>query len=146
VPSEDEVQSIKRILGSVGEPGAVLFVLFIPSKTGAGKDLPATESQRLWADAAGRMLTEEFTGATEMPIAKGLWQNPKTKEIVSEDVILIHSYAEPSRAKDPARLERLAEFLHRMGHRTKQGEVAVVIEGIMYKIDKFPKADRGSSK
>jgi hypothetical protein len=140
VPVDPNTQAI---LGAQEEPGSVLFVLFIPSRTADDKPLPGGESQTFWADTASERLTEEFGGATAFPTGKGMWLNEETGKIVREDVILVHSYAGLSRAKDPERLGRLAELLHRMGKRTKQGEVVVVIDGIMYKIRKFTKAGRG---
>lgn len=60
-----------EILHSEEELGSILFVLFIPSKTKDGDDLPGGEDQQQWAAAVGDVLTEVYGGATEMPIAKG---------------------------------------------------------------------------
>jgi len=91
----------------------------------------------MWADAAGDLLSELFGGSTQMPPAKGKWMNPVDKEIVTEDVVLLHSYAQEDHASDRSRLQRLAEFLHRMGKELNQGEIAVVIGGVFHKIRKF---------
>ena len=80
-----------------------------------------------------------------MPVARGKWLNDDGK-IISEDVILIHSYAPQSRAEDEERLHRIAIILHRMGKRTKQGEVGVVIDGVFHRIRRFPLADAETSK
>ena len=116
-----------------------MIVLFIPSKTDKGKELPHGEDQKLWADAAGRVLAEQFGGSTEMPVAKGMWLNDDG-EIISEPVILMHSYARQSHVEDDAKMEKLARFLHRMGKKTQQGEVAIVIDNVLHRIRKFPKA------
>lgn len=129
-----------EILHSEEEHGSVLFVCFIPSKTKDGEDLPGGEDQQLWAEAVGDVLTEQFGGSTAMPIAKGKWLNDDSK-IITEDVILIHSYASQSHAEDEDRLHQIAVILHRMGKRTKQGEVGVVIDGIFHRIRRFPLAD-----
>ena len=59
---------------------------------GHGDDFPAGEDQQQWAEAIGDILAEVYGGATAMPVAKGKWFNDKTGKIVTEDVILIHSY------------------------------------------------------
>ena len=127
-------QAQSKVLGSELELGNVLFVLFIPSKDKHGKDLKDAE---LWISAAGDKLTELFGGATEMPPAKGKWYNEETGKIIAESVVLIHSYATEARANDEKRIKVLAEFLHRMGRDTNQGEVAVVIDGVFHRIRKF---------
>ncbi|HVS36171.1 MAG TPA: hypothetical protein VMS17_11370 [Gemmataceae bacterium] len=132
-------QTHAQTLGSEPGPNGLLFVLFIPSKTDKGKDLPRGEDQKQWADAAGDMLTDQFGGSTEMPAAKGKWKNDDG-EIITEPVILVHSYAQQSHVEDDAKMEELAKFLHRMGKRTQQGEIVVVIDNIMHRIRKFPKA------
>ena len=120
----------------------VLFVFFIPSKTADGKDLPAGQEQQLWASAARKILATEFGGSTEMPPAKGSWLNEDSGEIVSEDVILVHCYTTTAKAEDEQKLERIAEFLHRMGKKTKQGEIALVIDNVFHRIRKFDLAGR----
>jgi hypothetical protein len=91
----------------------------------------------MWASAAGDLLTELFGGATEMPPARGKWLNEDTGRIITEEVILIHSYARTSHVNDEARIKRLASFLHRMGRETNQGEVAVVIGDVFHRIRRF---------
>jgi hypothetical protein len=127
----------KKTLGSEDEPNGTLFVLFIPSKDKEGNALPLGQDQQLWADAAGDLLTELFTGATIMPPAKGKWLNPETKKIITEEVVLVHSYARARDAADEEKLVKLAQFLHRMGKETKQGEVAIVIGDVLHRIRKF---------
>jgi hypothetical protein len=122
------------LLGSEPEPNGTLFVLFIPSKDKDGNDLP---DQGMWADAAGDLLSTLFGGATAMPPARGKWLNEETGEIITEEVILVHSYARGSHASDEARIKALARFLHRMGRETNQGEVAVVIGEVFHRIRRF---------
>lgn len=125
--------NLSDVLNS-GQSGQILFVLFIPSKDQDGKDL---NDQEQWADAAGDMLATLFGGSTEMPPAKGKWFNSKKKKIITEPVILIHSYSSESDANDRKKLRALANFLHRMGKETNQGEVAVVIENVFHRITEF---------
>lgn len=122
---------------SEDEPNSLLFILFIPSKDKNGGPLPRGEDQQLWADAAGDLLARFFGGATIMPPAKGKWLNEETDAIITEDIVLVHSYARDSDAADEGKLRKLAEFLHRMGKTTKQGEVAVVIGEVFHRIRKF---------
>jgi hypothetical protein len=122
------------VLGSEAEPNGILFVLFIPSKDKLGNDL---SDQEIWADTAGNLLSELFGGATIMPPAKGKWFNEETSETITEQVVLIHSYARPSHASDEDKLRQLARFLHRMGQETNQGEVAIVIDNVFHRIRKF---------
>jgi len=126
-----------NVLASEGEPHGVLFVLFIPSKAKDGNRLPAGEDQQMWANAAGDLLTKLFNGSTQMPPAKGKWLNDETNEIVTEEIVLVHSYAHVNHANDEERLKKLAEFLHRMGKKTRQGEIAVVIGDVFHRIRNF---------
>ena len=74
-----------------------------------------------------------------MPPAMGSWKNPETEELVSEKVVLVHSYTNPSKVQDAKNLRKLATFLHRMGRVLLQGELVVVIDGVMHRIRKFAK-------
>ena len=53
--------------------GSVLVIVFVPSRTANSGDLPKGQSQELWAEAARKVLSEMFDGATEMPPAMGSW-------------------------------------------------------------------------
>jgi hypothetical protein len=134
-----------EIFHSEPEPGSVLFVLFMPSKTKDGDDLPAGQDQELWASNVGDVLTEAFNGATQMPVAKGKWLNDNGK-IISEAIVLLHSYASDKDAENEGKLQNIAKILHRMGHVTKQGEVGLVIDGIFHRIRRFPLAQEEVSK
>src|SRR5207302_1714166 len=99
-----------------------------------GNALPRGQDQQLWADAAGDLLTTLFGGATIMPPAKGKWLNEETGTIITEEVVLVHSYARSGDAAAREKLVKVAQFLHRMGKKTKQGEVAVVIGDVFHRI------------
>jgi hypothetical protein len=122
------------VLGSEETPSHILFILFIPSKDKNGN---ALSDQEQWANAGATLLSELFGGATEMPPAKGKWFNPETKQVISEEIILVHSYATDKDANDAMKVGRLARFLHRMGRETNQGEVAIVIGDVFHRITKF---------
>lgn len=122
-----------EILASETEPNSKLFVLFIPSKDKHGNDLP---DQDIWATAAADMFTKVFGGATEMPPAKGKWYNEESEEIITEAVVLVHSYARDS-AITRENIQRIAEFCHRMGRETNQGEVALLVDGVFHRMRDF---------
>jgi hypothetical protein len=121
-------------LGSEPELIGTLFVLFIPSRDKNGNSIP---DQQVWAATAAKLLSDLFGGATEMPPARGRWLNEETGEIITEEVILIHCYVRSSHVNDEAKVRQLADFLHRMGRETKQGEVAVVIGDVLHRIRRF---------
>ena len=133
-------RSTQEILNSENETGSILFVLFIPSVDGMGKALPSGQDQQMWASAAGDVLSRLFGGSTQMPPAKGKWLNDKTNKIITEEIVLVHSYASETDAENPAKLTELAKFLHRMGKQTNQGEIGVVIGDVFHRIRKFPLA------
>ena len=80
-----------------------------------------------------------------MPVARGKWRNDDDVTI-TEDVVLLHSYASQKDAEDEGKLHQLAVHLHRMGKTLHQGEVGLVIDGIFYKIRKFVLAGLRVSK
>ena len=137
-PNAPDQSLISAAIASEPE-GSVLVILFIPSKTADGKDLPRDQSQELWAGLARNELTGLFDGATEMPTAMGSWLNPETNEIVSEKVILVHCYTSPEKVQNAKNLKTLEDFLHRMGRVLLQGEIVIVIDNVMHRIKKFAK-------
>lgn len=122
-----------EILASETEPNSKLFVLFIPSKDKDGNEL---SDQDMWASAAADMFTRIFGGATEMPPAKGKWYNEQSGEVITESVVLVHSYARNS-AISEKNLKHVAEFSHRMGRETRQGEAALIIDGVFHRMRDF---------
>lgn len=129
--------NVQTILGSEDEPSGILFVLFIPSKDRNGV---AFNDQDVWASTAGDMLTTLFGGATIMPPARGKWLNPETNTTITEEVVLVHSYARTGDANDDNKLWVLAAFLHRLGRDTNQGVVAVLIDGVFHRIHNYRSA------
>lgn len=121
------------ILASETDPNSKLFVLFIPSKDKNGNNLTDHD---IWVSAAADMLTRVFGGATQMPPAIGKWYNEETDQIVTESVVLVHSYARDS-AITQVCIERIAEFCHRMGRETDQGEVAILVDGVFHRIRNY---------
>jgi len=72
-----------------------------------------------------------------MPAAKGKWLNEATDTIITEQIVLVHSYARINDVNNAQKIAQVAEFLHRMGKTTNQGEVAVVIGDVFHRIRKF---------
>ena len=130
---ESETFDYSEILASETELNSKLFVLFIPSKDKDGNDL---SDEDMWATSAADMFTRIFGGATEMPPAKGKWYNEESDEIITEAVVLVHSYARDS-AINQESIQRIGEFCHRMGRETRQGEVALLVDGVFHRMREF---------
>ena len=130
--------TIVEIFNAEQEPNGTLLVLFIPSKDKDGNDL---NDQDVWASSAGSLLSELYGGATNMPPAEGRWYNEETKTIITEAVILIHCYLRQGAVHDGEKYRKVAEFLHRMGKQTKQGEVVFVLGDVLYRIRKYTLAE-----
>ena len=126
--------NVAEIFNAEQEPNGTLLVLFIPSRDKDGKDL---NDQDVWASSAGSLLSELYGGATNMPPAEGRWYNEETKTTITEPVILIHCYLRPGASNDEDKFRKVAEFLHRMGKQTKQGEVVFVLGDVLYRIRKY---------
>jgi hypothetical protein len=133
------VPDVAGIFNAEQESNGTLLVLFIPSKDKDGKDL---NDQDVWASSAGSLLTELYGGATNMPPAEGRWYNEETKTIITEPVILIHCYLRQGVVNDEEKYKKVAEFLHRMGKKTKQGEVVFVLGDVLYRIRKYTLAEK----
>jgi hypothetical protein len=133
------VPNFAKIFNAEQEPNGTLLVLFIPSKDKDGNDL---QDQDVWASSAGELLSELYGGATNMPPAMGRWYNEETKRIITEPVILIHCYLRQGAVNDEEKFQKVAELLHRMGKKTKQGEVVFVLGDILYRIRKYTLANK----
>jgi hypothetical protein len=136
---EVAVPNVAEIFNAEQEPNGTLLVLFIPSKDKDGNDL---KDQDVWASSASSLLSELYGGATNMPPAEGRWYNEETKKIITEPVILIHCYLRERDVNDEAKYKKVAEFLHRMGRQTNQGEVVLVLGDILYRIRKYRLAEK----
>jgi hypothetical protein len=133
------VPNVAEIFNAEQEQNGTLLVLFIPSKDKDGNDL---KDQDVWASSAGNLLSELYGGATNMPPAEGRWYNEETKTTITEPVILIHCYLRQGAVHDEEKYKKVAEFLHRMGKKTKQGEVVFVLGDILYRIRKYTLAEK----
>jgi hypothetical protein len=133
------VPNVAKVFNAEQEPNGTLLVLFIPSKDKDGNNL---KDQDVWASSAGSLLTELYGGATNMPPAEGRWYNEETRTTITESVILIHCYLRQGAVNDEEKYKKVAEFLHRMGKKTKQGEVVFVLGDILYRIRHYTHAEK----
>jgi len=133
------VPNVAQIFNAEQEPNGTLLVLFIPSKDKDGNDL---KDQDVWASSAGKLLSDLYGGSTNMPPAQGRWYNEETQETITETVILVHCYLRQGAVNDEEKYKKVAEFLHRMGKKTKQGEVVFVLGEILCRIRKYTLAEK----
>ena len=115
-----------------GSANAVLIILFIPTKDRNGEDLIDAD---VWLNSGITVLSEEFGGATVMAPAEGAWCNPANGEVVREKVHLVHSYGNPDVSL--ACFESIADFMHRLGRLTNQGEIGIVVAGVFHRITDY---------
>lgn len=129
-------EGVENALGA-DNSNPVLIILFIPTQDRSSKPLP---DAKMWLNAGISLLSDLFGGATVMT-AQGCWSNPKTSEIVMEDVYLIHSYVSVVDAKNIHNFWKLGNFLHRMGTKANQGEIGVVVDQVFHRITNYRKVD-----
>lgn len=114
-----------------GSSNPVLVILFIPTKDKNGKDLSDAD---FWLNAGITVLSEEFGGATVMAPAEGAWCSPEGL-VIREKVHLVHSYGNPN--SDLSCFESIADFMHRLGRMTNQGEIGIVVDGVFHRITDY---------
>jgi len=129
-------EGFEDVLG-IDKSNPVLIILFIPTQDKNSKPLI---DARMWLDAGITLLSELFGGATVMT-AQGCWFNAETKEIVREEVNLVHSYVSIADAKKIDNFLKLGNFLHRMGAEANQGEIGVVVDQVFHRITNYRKTD-----
>ncbi|MGA2498384.1 MAG: hypothetical protein ABSH20_11620 [Tepidisphaeraceae bacterium] len=113
----------------------VLLVLFIPSADRAGKTLP---NQDEWKRNAMEFFGTTYGGATAMPRAEGIWRDDENGgALVPDFPILLHCYMTEEHASDKKLQAKVGAFCKKMGKEMKQGEVAVIIDGMFYSFSHF---------
>jgi hypothetical protein len=106
--------------------------LYIPDKDRDGAEFG---TQRRYVLEAAELLAQIGGGVTIMPPTEGGWYNPDTKVIIWERPIVVYTYI-----NDDAFVRLLPElrrFLHRLGQETRQGEIAVELDGAFYRIHTY---------
>jgi hypothetical protein len=122
-------------LGSTGQSGTILFVLFIPSADRGGQPI----DHDYWVTQALEVLGRYFRGATAFPRARGVWRDDEREaRLVFEEPTIVQSYAEHEAVTNEA-MAAVRSFLHRLGRETNQGEVGIVIDGEYFPIRNYDK-------
>ncbi len=135
MPTEpDEIElDFARALGAA-DSSAQCFSVYIPNKDRKGREIG---NQRKWVLEAIELLSEINGGCTAMPPVEGGWLSDD-KEIVWENPVVVYSFVRPD--EFVASLQRIREFLHRLGRETDQGEIAFEFDGRFYRIREFDAA------
>lgn len=110
---------------SLARRKAVLVVLFVPS---VERDGTTRIDQDQWVEAALEMFGKVFGGATAYPKAKGIWRDDaRGGALVKDEPVVVHCYTTPDDIEDEDNLNQLGAFCRKMGRKTNQGEVGLVI-------------------
>lgn len=131
---QDEEQEIDLgdALGATGEMSPQVLTLYIPNKDRVGREFG---TQRKWVLEAAELLAQIGGGVTIMPPTEGGWLNVDNGTIVWEHPVQVYSYIKADRFL--SRLGELRRFLHGLGRKTDQGEVAFEFDGEFYRITEF---------
>jgi hypothetical protein len=105
------------------------FAVYIPNKDRDGNPIKQEE----WVLSMLRLLSEICGGATAMPPIRGAWLNPESGALVIEEPILIHAFIKAQAFAD--RLDEIVALVRRIGHETRQGQMAVEFNQAFYLID-----------
>ena len=113
----------------------MLLVVFIPSADRQGKTLL---NQDEWKRNALEFFGTAYGGATAMPRAEGIWRDDENGgALVPDFPILLHCYMTEEHAADKKMQSRIGAFCRRLGKEMKQGEVAVILDGVFYTFSNF---------
>jgi hypothetical protein len=123
-----EIQQIlARIRG--GKPHE-LVVIFIPSHDRKNKEIP---DQPMWAQAALDLFGRLFSGATAFKFLDGIYQ-PEGLAPLYDTPIMIQSLTETRNLENEAKLFELSDFCHRMGEKTNQASIGLVVNNFFIDI------------
>ena len=113
----------------------MLLVLFIPSADRDGKTLT---NQDDWKKNAKEFFGATYGGATAMPRAEGIWRDDERGGALIPDFpVLLHCYMTEEQALDKKLQAKLGTFCRKMGKEMKQGEVALVLDGVFHTFSHF---------
>ncbi len=128
----------ERIVGVLrADERQVVVILIIPSHDRNAREL---KDQSDWLEEALNLFTEIFGGATVFRAVEGMFLVEAKNKKLRDRPLLVESYAAASRVENPERLNRLLEFVKRMGRATRQEAVALVVNDYMHLITKFRQA------
>lgn len=112
-------------------PLCILIVLFVPSFE---RDGVTPIDQEGWVGQSLDLLGGLFGGATAYPKGRGVWRDDERGGVlIRDEVITVHSYADPALVADPRCFQQIADFCRRMLREANQGEVAVIVDDGMFK-------------
>jgi hypothetical protein len=132
VPPDDPIKTdLGQALGADDSTSPQCFTIYVPNKDRDGRPIP---DQQTWVEEAIALMCEINGGATAMPPVDGAWKNEKG-EVIRENPVVVYSYV--AAEAFTAALPRVREFLHRLGRRTDQGEIAVEFNGRFYHIRRY---------
>jgi hypothetical protein len=129
-----KTQSLSSLVGASEETSVQVLTLYIPNKDRKNQEIG---NQRKWVVEAAKLLAGIGGGVTIMPPVEGGWVDPDGV-IVWESPVVVYSFIKPEPFSKT--VQKLREFLHRLGRETNQGEVAFEFDGWFYRITKFDKA------
>jgi len=135
MPAGSSSPEVERIISDI-ETGKqqVLAILFIPSHDRDEKEL---KTRDLWADTALDLFAELFGGATAFDTFAGIYRDKVRGKDLKDKPILVESYTDIERVRNPDALTHLVSFMKRLGKETKQAAVAVVINNVFHEITDF---------
>ena len=110
-----------------------LVILIIPSHDRENKPI---SDQEFWAEAAMDLFADLYRGATALETFKGVYKS-SDGTILYDKPIMIESYVDRSDLEDPTKLAELLRFIKRMGKKTKQAAVGLVINSVFHEITDF---------
>jgi len=114
---------------------SVEITIWIPNKD---RDGNPRHDQNDWKEKALRLLAKLFgKGATAMAPCDGAWLNPKTKQLVREEPIMVFCYVTEEQVSQYTLMRRVIQFCRDMGKTMCQGEVAIKIGDRFILIDTF---------
>jgi hypothetical protein len=115
-----------------------LIVLAIPSHNKTGNEL---NDQDRWANEALDLFAELYGGATAFATFAGIYKDD-SGNIHRDKPIMIEGYALQADVENEGNLQRLCDFIRRMGKETRQKAVALVIDNVFHEITDFKPSGR----
>ena len=109
------------------------IIIFIPQKDKSGRILA---DQDQWANAAHDLFARLFGGATGFTNLSGSWLNKERNEIHFEAPIMIQTLTKRENVTE-ASVSEVLTFARRLGAKTKQACVGVVVSDVFYEIYDF---------
>jgi hypothetical protein len=133
---DDISLNIADALGAEPAVSSQKLTLYIPDKDADGAEFG---TQRRYVLEAAQLLAQIGGGVTIMPPTEGGWFNPQTNQIIWERPVVVYTYInEEAFAR---LLPELRRFVHRLGRETRQGEIAVELDGTFYRIHQYKTGD-----